>query len=89
MPNLAAGASFCNLGKTFFGISEPNFALLNCSSEWARRIIVGHKKRLDPDWMLESVIKVYNVTVEENPNQGMLSNSYLVQVCYKIADDLK
>ena len=64
-------------------------AFLNFSSEWARRIIVGHKKRLDPDWMLESVIKVYNVTVEENPNQGMLSNSYLVQVCYKIADDLK
>ena len=59
------------------------------SSEWARRIIVAHKKGLDPEWMLESVIKVYNVMVEENPNQGMLSNSYLVQVCYKIADDLK
>ena len=50
---------------------------------------MAHKKRLDPEWMLESVIKVYNVTVEENPNQGMLSNSYIVQVCYKCADELK
>ena len=61
----------------------------NCSAEWARRIIVAHKKRLDPEWMLESVIKVYSVAADENPNQGMLSNSYLVQVCYKIADDLR
>ena len=39
--------------------------------------------------MLESVIKVYSVMVTENPTPGMLSNSYIVQVCYKIADDLK
>ena len=63
---------------------KPNF-----SSEWARRIIVAYKKRLDPEWMLESVIKVYSVMVTENPTPGMLSNSYIVQVCYKIADDLK
>ena len=62
---------------------------LNFSSEWARRIIVAYKKRLDPEWMLESVIKVYSVMVTENPTPGMLSNSYIVQVCYKIADDLK
>ena len=70
--------------KETFPKQSPNF-----SSEWARRIIVAYKKRLDPEWMLESVIKVYSIMVTENPTPGMLSNSYIVQVCYKIADDLK
>ena len=37
---------------------------------WAREVLVRHKSRLDPDWLLGSVLRVLEVRAEENPNPG-------------------
>ena len=40
------------------------------TTEWARKIIVDYTKKTDPDWLLASCVKVFNVNVKDNPHPG-------------------
>ncbi len=42
----------------------------NITEEWARRILVAHKSREDPDWLLAAVLKVLEVKATANPTPG-------------------
>lgn len=39
------------------------------NKEWARQILLGHKARTDPGWLLGDMLKVLDVTVTENHEQ--------------------
>ena len=39
-------------------------------ADWAREVLVRHKSRLDPEWLLASVLRVLEVRAEENESPG-------------------
>ncbi|TRY80567.1 hypothetical protein TCAL_04551 [Tigriopus californicus] len=57
------------------------------TKDWAERIMVDYKMKYDSLFLkTPGVLRVLDVIAKENPNPGMLSNSYLVQVSYKLGD---
>lgn len=53
------------------------------TTEWARNVLITSRLKEDPDWLLADCLKILDVTAVENPDPGMLSHSYFVQVSYK------
>ena len=47
------------------------------TKEWARRILVDYNQKMDPDWLLGSVLKVIDVMCKENPHPGTFSRIHL------------
>ena len=51
---------------------------------WAREIIVDYYTRTEEGWLLGCMVKVMSVVAKENPTQGGLSNSFCLEVQYRI-----
>ena len=55
--------------------------------KWAREIIVDYYTRTEEGWLLGCMVKVLSVVAKENPTQGGLSQSYCLEVHYKIGSE--
>ena len=55
--------------------------------KWAREIIVDYFTRTEEGWFLGCMVKVLLVVAKENPTQGGLSQSFCLEVQYKIGAD--
>jgi len=56
--------------------------------DWARRIIVDYYTRTEEGWLLGCMVKVQSVSARQNPCQGGLSDSFLLNVEYKIGPEI-
>ncbi|XP_040565835.1 uncharacterized protein [Lepeophtheirus salmonis] len=57
------------------------------NKEWARKVLVSYFTKTDKDWLLADVLKVVDLTITDNENPGMLSNSYVLDVYYRNSKD--
>ena len=55
--------------------------------KWAREIIVDYFTRTEEGWFLGCMTKVLSVIAKENPTQGGLSQSFCLEVDYKIGPE--
>ena len=53
---------------------------------WAKQIVIDYWSRADPGWLLGPMLKILSVIAKENPTPGGLSNSYCLEVFYKVGE---